>query len=348
MLILLFLKVGIHLMQDKNKIRLTAAEMGSLWTNYINGTAAICVLKHFLAKVEDEEVRPVIEYALSASIKSITSLKTLFQKDYFPVPIGFTDQDVNPESPKLFSDTFVMMYLRNMSILGMAASSGALGMVTREDVVVFFKDTLKMAGELQDLTRALMLKQGTYVRPPFISVPDKVSFVEKQQFLAGFFGEKRALNAVEITLLFNNIQTNAIGKTLIIGFAQIAKDQEVKEYFLRGKQIAQKHMDYFSDTLKKEDLPAPMNWDTALSDSTMSVFSDKLMMYHISVMNAAGIGNYGASMSGSPRRDLALRYASLIPEITLYAEDGAKLLIKNGWMEEPPQTDDREQLINGK
>lgn len=239
------------------------------------------------------------------------------------------------------------MYLRNMSILGMAATSGALGFVTRPDLVNFFKSVLKTAVGLQDLTRELMLKQGTYVRPPYVSNPDKVDFVEKQSFLTGFFGKVRPLTVHEITMLFNNVQTNAIGKTLIIGFAQTAKNKEVKQYFVRGKQIAQKHIDIFSDILKKEDLPAPMTWDTALTDSTTSVFSDKLMMFHVSAMIAAGMGNYGASMSGSPRRDLAVQYASLIPEIAMYAEDGANIMIKHGWLEEPPQTDDRQHLIKG-
>lgn len=44
-----------------------------------------------------------------------------------------------------------------------------------------------------------------------------------------------------------------------MGFAQVAKPQEVERYFLRGKQIAQKHMDFFSEILKKEDLSAPMS-----------------------------------------------------------------------------------------
>ncbi|MCC3355683.1 DUF3231 family protein [Bacillus sp. REN16] len=53
-------------------------------------------------------------------------------------------------------------------------------------------------------------------------------------------------------------------------------------------------------------------------------------------------------MAASPRRDLALKYASLIPEISLYAEDGAKIMIKHGWLELPPQADDREKLIKNK
>ncbi|PAK41860.1 DUF3231 family protein, partial [Priestia megaterium] len=255
--------------------------------------------------------------------------------------------DVDAKAPKLFSDTFVLMYLRNMSILGMAASSLALGTITRPDIIAFYKDVLVSFVKLQDLSKDLMLKQGTYIRPPFVSTPDKVDFVKKQQFLKGFLGEKRPLTTVEITHLFINIQTNMIGKSLIIGLAQVAQNKEVKEYLLRGKQLAQKHMDLFSDVLKKEDLPAPMAWDTAVTDSTTKVFSDKLIMFHVTAMIAAGIGNYGTAMAASPRKDIGTRYASLIPEISLYAEDGANIMIKHGWMEEPPQTDDRNQLING-
>ncbi|WP_071393587.1 DUF3231 family protein [Bacillus tuaregi] len=334
-------------MEDKTKIRFTAAEMATLWTQYINDTATVCVLSHFLEKVEDKEVRPVIEFAMNGSKHNIAFLTDLFTKENFPIPIGFTEKDVYPDAPRLFSDTFTLMYLKNMSILAMAAASAALGFVTRPDIISFFKIVLKTAVGLQDLTRELMLAQGTYVRPPFTSYPDKPDFVEKQKFLAGYFGEVRPLTVQEITMLFNNVQTNAIGKTLIVGFAQTSQNKEVKEFFIRGKKIAQKHIDLFSEILKKEDLPAPMTWDTAVTDSTYPVYSDKLMMFHISAMIAAGIGNYGASMSGSPRRDLGLKYASLIPEIALYAEDGANIMIKHAWLEEPPQTDRRDHLIKG-
>ncbi|WP_257208682.1 DUF3231 family protein [Bacillus sp. AFS031507] len=192
-----------------------------------------------------------------------------------------------------------------------------------------------------------MLEQGTYIRPPYISIPDKVDFVKRDHFLAGFFGHKRAITSVEVTHLFLNIQTNMIGKALITGYAQIAQDQEVKGFLVRGMQIAQQHAELFSEILIKEDLPAPMNWDSAVTDSTVTVFSDKLIMFNVSSMIAAGIGNYGMAIAASPRRDIALKYAALLPEITLYAEAGAKIMIKHGWMEEPPQADDREEIIKG-
>jgi len=90
-----------------------------------------------------------------------------------------------------------------------------------------------------------------------------------------------------------------------------------------------------------------MQWDTAITDTTVPIFSDKLIMFHVSAMIAAGVGNYGAAMGASPRKDLGLKYASLIPEIALYAEDGANIMIKHSWLEEPPQTADRNKLIKG-
>ncbi|MBY0099307.1 DUF3231 family protein [Mesobacillus maritimus] len=334
-------------MEDKTNIRLTAAEMSGLWTQYINDTLVKCITSYFLENVSDEKVRPVIEFTLNTANQNLTMIGNIFKKDHFPIPVGFTDEDVNIKAPKLFSDTFMLMYLRHLSILTMAASSAMLGVVTRRDVVEIHKVVLKKSVELQDRTRDLMLEQGTYIRPPFISIPDKVDFVEKQQFLTGFFGKKRSLSSVEITHLFLNIQTNYIGKTLITGLAQVAEKEEVKQLLLRGKKMAQKHVEIFSKYLLEEDLPAPMGWDTAITDTTAKVFSDKLIVFHVSGMIAAGVGNYGAAMAASPRRDIGARYASLVPEVTLYAEDCANLMIKKGWMEEPPQTDDRDGLIKG-
>jgi hypothetical protein len=119
----------------------------------------------------------------------------------------------------------------------------------------------------------------------------------------------------------------------------------VKEFLKSGMQIAKQHAYIFSQILMMEDLPAPMSWDWAVSDSITPVFSDKLMMFNVSSMIAAGIGNYGMAISTSPRRDIGLQYAALIPEISLYSEAGAKIMIKHGWMEEPPQADDRDGLI---
>lgn len=331
-------------MEDKTKLRLTAAEMSSLWTQYINDTLAVCVCSYFLETATDEEVRPIIKGTLEVAKKNVSFLQELFKNEEFPVPHGFTEQDVNQRGAKLFSDPFMLMYLRRMAIIVMFGSSQAIGLATRPDVAEFHRNVLDKAVELQGKTRDLLLKQGLYVKPPSITAPDQVDFVEKQNFLAGFFGKKRSVTSVEITHLFLNTQTNVIGKALIMGFAQTAQHEDVKQFLSKGIDLSQKYIETFSQYLLKENLPVPMTWDGLVLDTADHIFSDKLMMYHVSAMNAAGIGNFAMALAVSTRRDLGAKYASFIPEITMYAEEGAKIMIKHGWMEEPPQADDREQL----
>lgn len=103
-------------MEDKTNIRLTAAEMAGLWTQYLNDTLTLCMSTYFLEKVEDEEVRPIVEYVSNMVKRNISIMEEIFKKENFPIPLGFTDQDVNPKAPRLFSDTFVSMYFRGICL----------------------------------------------------------------------------------------------------------------------------------------------------------------------------------------------------------------------------------------
>ncbi len=332
-------------MEDKTKLHLTAPEMASLWTQYLNDSLAVCVMSYFLEKAEDEELQPIIEWTLDTAKENISIMQELFEKESFPLPVGFTEQDVNPKAPKLFTDTFMLVYLKQMSMFATTASGGALGVVTRPDIVAFHKRVYEKGIKLADKSRELLLKQGTLIKLPSISIPQKADFVKKQHFLAGFFGEKRALTAIEITHLYLNAQTNAIGKAIVMGFAQIAQNDEVKQFLVRGKDLSQKYVNVLSEFLIKEDIPAPTGWDTSVLNTTGFVFSDKLIMFHISAMFSAAIGNCGMAIAASQRRDIGLKYMSMIPEVVLYAEDGANIMIKHGWMEEPPQAVNRAKIL---
>jgi hypothetical protein len=43
-----------------------------------------------------------------------------------------------------------------------------------------------------------------------------------------------------------NIQTDALAKALLMGFAQAAQSDELKDYFARGIDIAHKQLEVFS------------------------------------------------------------------------------------------------------
>lgn len=329
--------------------RLTAAETGTLWTQYMNDSMASCVLKHMLEKAGDTGIRPIINFALKLSDTHLTIISGIFNKDNVPVPVAFTENDVNVSAPRLFSDVFALHYIQQWSIIGLSAYGLGLGLSARVDVREFYNECLKEAAELNNRVVNTLLSKGVYIRAPYIAPSKEVSFAKKQSFLGHIFGEQsRPLSSIEIGQLYSNIQTNTMVKALMLGFGQTAQSEQVRKFTVRLKEIAKDHIKIFSSFLLKEDLNPPITWDTEVMNSIEAPFSDKLIMFHTEFLIAAGIANYGASLATSARKDLALAYSRLIPEVALLAEDGSNILIDKHWFEEPPLSPDREVLAENR
>lgn len=327
-----------------NNIRLTAAEIGTLWTQYQNDSMAACVLSYFSAKAEDNEIKEIIDSALVMSQNCLGFISGIFVEEGFAVPQGFSENDVNLNAPRLFDDLFSLNYIKSLARLGLAAAGLGLSILVRNDVRQFYQSHLTQTITLDSMVTQLMLRKGIYVRSPYIPPAKEVHFAKTQDFLGGFFEGQRPLNAIEITHLFINTQTNLLGKALIMGFSQVVNSGQEREYFLRGKEIAEKHIALFSNRLSEEDLPSPQTLDNLITTSTVPPFSDKLMMFHVTALIAAGIGNYGAAFAVSQRYDLGAQYTRLAAEIVLYANDGVNIMIDNGWLEEAPQAINRRKL----
>lgn len=56
--------------------------------------------------------------------------------------------------------------------------------------------------QLYDKIVEVMLQKGNLSRPPSINAPEQIDFVKKQNYLKGWFGKQRPLNAVEIVVYF--------------------------------------------------------------------------------------------------------------------------------------------------
>lgn len=332
-------------MEKEHNIRLTSAELTSLWTSYIADSMSICIFKYFLEKVDDTEIKPIIQHAIKVSNEHIEIIGNIFKDEGIPIPIGFTDDDVNPNAPRLFQDTLLLNYIKHMTKGGLATYGIILPNIVRKDIREFFSSCLSSTTELYNESTSILLSKGLEIRPPYIPYPTKVEFVEKQNFLAGWFGEQRPLTGHEIMHFYANIQTNKIGEAITLGFGQVAKETHIREYMLRGKEIAKKHIEVFAKYLSEYDLPVPMTWDHEVETVNSPPFSDKLMMYHIGLLCGSGIGNYGASISMSLRRDIATIYSRLAVESGQYAEDGMNIMIDHGWFEQPPSGADRGALI---
>lgn len=327
-------------------VKLTSAELSQIWAAYQNDTLAVCVLKYFMGYIKDKDIRSVAAYALQISEGHVKHLTNVFRDEGMPVPYGFKEEeDVDLAAPALFSETYILSYMRQMGELGINATSVAVALSARMEIFDYFTQCMNEYTILLKKATQVLQAKGLYIRPPNIPMPDKVDFVNKQSFLTGWMGNRRPLLSLEITNLFNNIQRNALGAATLMGFSQVAKSSAVRKYLMRGKDIASKHVEIFGSILREDDLPVPMTWDAEVTDATTPPFSDKLMMFNTTALIAIGMGYYGASISTSLRRDISAHYVRLTSEIAKYSEDGANLMIENGWMEQPPQALDRDKLM---
>ncbi|WP_174615302.1 DUF3231 family protein [Virgibacillus ihumii] len=329
--------------------KLTASEISNLWTSYQNDSMAICGIKYFLANIEDPDIRSVLEYALDISKQHVQHVTDVFQSENYPVPVGFTEHDVNVEAPRLFSDVMYLSYILSMGEFGLSSYGLALSLSSRNDIIDYYSDCLSETVKLHNWAKSMAKEKGIYVRAPQIPTPEQVDFVKDTSFLSGgLFGDPRPLLGVEIGSLIYNAKRNALGQALITGFSQVAKNKNVRQYMERGREISGKHVEIFNSLLHKNYLSGVTPLTPEVTDSTVSPFSDKLMMYHISALVSSGMGQYGISMSTSPRRDLGVDYARLMAEIAQYTNDGAKMMIHYGWMEQPPEAADRQELAKKK
>lgn len=335
--------------KGKPKQPLTVAELSNLWITYMRGTMTLCGLKYFLAKVEDPDIERILHEAKNIALFDVQKVTDFFSSESITLPNGFTDKDVNTDAPRLYSDAFFLAYILHMAKFLLTQTGLMVTQSARLDIVDFYSKSLVMAKDLHRNAKKTALEKGLYVRPPYITNSKQNQTVEEKSFLKGLLGKARPLMAQEITNLVYNIKRNTIGKALSIGFSQVAQSDDVRAYMIRGRDISKKHIDAFSDVLKKEFLPVPMAWDEHVLDSTEPPFSDKLMMYHIGALAAYGIGEYGMSIAQNPRPDLTLLYARLAAEIGRFAHDGMKIMIDHGWFEQPPLTVDRNALaLKGK
>ncbi len=325
-------------------VRLTSAEIANLWAQYVNDSMAFNVISYYLKSVQDKDIRSILEFAVVLSQKHLKKISEFLKEENYPIPIGFTKDDVNFDAPPLFSDTFMLVYMHIMTLHGLTGYSAAVCTSIRHDQLDYFiqcnTDAMGLFKKIVDV----LVQKGIISRPPNINAPSKVDFVKKETFLTGWFGERRPLNAIEVSGIFFNMEKTVVKIVLEIGFSQVAKSKEIREYIKRGERICDKHFDIFNELLSESNLPSPRKFDDEVSNSTVSPFSDKLLLFHIVTLIATASGYYGAAFSLSQRRDLAAKYVAMITEITKYAEDGVYMMISKGWMEQPPTFDDRDKL----
>ncbi|WP_078551622.1 DUF3231 family protein [Bacillus alkalicellulosilyticus] len=333
-------------MTAKN-IRLSSTEISGLWTTYMQESMAICFMKHLRQHLKDEEIVPILHKSLDTSILCIQQIKEIFEKENFPIPHGFTDSDVDLLAPPLFHDLFSLSFVYTMSRLAMINFAFITSSVARMDVREFFTNCLNERTNIFNDSATLMLEKGIYDRPPMINYPTGVEYIQHSSFFTGYINKKRPLNATELNEIFYNTVRNNFGSMLCLGLLQVVKDKEVKKYIMKGKEICDKQNKIFNQILLEEELLGSSPSAMDVTDSTTSPFSDKLMIMLFHSLNQMDITLLGHSLSLSMRSDLTAHFSKLILEVLKYGHEGLEIVVSKQWMEQPPQTTNRMDLIKG-
>lgn len=81
-----------------------------------------------------------------------------------------------------------------------------------------------------------------------------------------------------------NIKTNLVGGKLTLSFVQTSTKENIQKWMLKG-DITKKRIQIFTKVLIDNDVQAPISSDVGITDSTTPPFSDKLIMFLMSLLS---------------------------------------------------------------
>jgi len=332
-------------LDDKNPI--SVSEIGTLWLTYQEKSMILRILEYFLAKADDQEAKNIMGGLWQELHFYIKEIKQIFENEGIAVPIGFTSVDVNLDAPNLYDNGFDIMFLRILKEVSMGMYTINMNMAYRKDVITIYEGLTTVTHKIYKLATLYLLEKGILALPPKSTMPKTIEFVKDKSYLKGFqpFSDKRPLNFNELGILHHGIECNNVGMQLITGFAQCAENKEVKGYFIKGKELAKKQIKIYQEILLESDVQFSATSGSTVTTSTVAPFSDKLMMFCVYLLNGFGIVGSSFGTIFGLRNDVSLKAALIAKDIYFYADEGIKLMIKNRWLEEPPQMEDRVNIV---
>ncbi|QCJ44819.1 DUF3231 family protein [Bacillus sp. S3] len=329
---------------DENKLKLTSSEIGTLWEEYVNGTMTDVVNRYMVSIIEDAAIKAIFEDAIKTFSKQKQQIVIFIENEGFPVPIGFTESDLFKDKPRLFTDIFCLNYLHIMTLHGLLGHSTALAVSVRKDLRDFYDSCDNDAKKMYHQTIELLLEKGSFQRDPLFYPAKTPEYISGQDFIDGFFGKGRKLAATEIISISLNIKKSIMAKTLSIAFSQVAQTKEVRKFLTDSENTADGQIKAFTKIMQTDNLPVPKSWETEVTTSTDSPFSDKLMLYHIGFLFQAAQNYHGAGLAASMRTDLVAAYESTILQNLLVTKKWFNLMVQNKWLEQPPLAPNRKEI----
>ena len=152
------------------------------------------------------------------------------------------------------------------------------------------------------------------------------------------------MNSSEISSLIFNSKKTGFASTLSLAFSQVAANEDVRDFMLKNVKLAKKDADSLDQLIRQDNLTAPPRWDDDITDSRISPFSDKLMMFHAAFLVNTALSYYGAAMGASLRSDIILNYKQVSNHALQAGAICYNILVKYGWLEQQPLAIDRRAL----
>ncbi len=326
---------------------ISGPEVGTLWITYNEKTLIMRMLEYFMEKSDDQQAKNILGGLWQELNFYVLQMEELFKDQGMAKPAGYTNEDVNLEAPKLYDNGFDIMFVRILKEVSMGMYTINMNMSYNDKVMQIYEGLTVVTQKIYKLSTLYLLEKGILTLPPKVTMPKTTEFIKSKSYMKGFnlFGDKRALNDLELGILHHGIETNNIGLQLITGFAQCAQNKEVKQYFVKGKELAKKQIKVMEEILLESDVQFAATSGSTVTTSTVAPFSDKLMMHCVYLLNGFGLVGSSFGTFFSLRNDIAMKATLLAKDIYFYGEEGIKIKIKNGWFEEPPQMEDRSQII---
>ncbi len=326
---------------------ISSSEIGTLWQTYRQKTLIMRFLEYFIQQADDQESRNLLGGLWQELNFFVTEMENVFNEQGMVKPVGFTSEDVNLEAPKLYDNGFDIMFIRVLKQVSMGLYTLNMNMAYDTKVIGIYEGLTTVTQKIYKLATKYLLEKGLLSHPPKVTMPKKTEFIESKKYMEGMklFGEKRVLNDLEIGILHHNLESNNVGMKLISGFAQSAQNKEVRQHFMKGKELAKKQIKMMEKLLRDSEIVPILSPGGTVTTSVVPPFSDKMMMHCIYILNGFGLIGAGSGAFFSLRNDISMKSILLAKEVFFYAQEGIEITINNGWFEEPPQMEDRVGII---
>ncbi len=322
----------------ENNVELTATEISNIWASYMKNSMEIRFYEYFIEIIEDVEAKEFINTMLSLSRDSMDKIKEIFRIERLSIPYGFTNEDVRIRAPRVISDAFILAFCYDFTLLTIDTHSSALLISTRKDIRQYLHHCIDVNISAQSRLIDIMKSRGLYTEHPRVAIDNEIQFIDNKKYLSGLLTNNRSLNVAEIASLIRIIHRAEFSKMVFVAFSKITNSQKLEKHFNAGTDEIQKILNSLQPLLSAENIPISSMEDYKIFDIDVPPFSDKLMLFFINTC----LGVYCSTMvsraiASSLRTDITSKLLVIMKDMLTYYDDGIKLMIKNEWLEAPPQ-----------